>query len=176
MGECIAAKSHFEVWWALRNRALPDYYSTMDDGNYVDFFIATSAAHYKCHFVSIGKIFDRDDRTVGVSRLKDNLKSEGRNDLVALIDDNLSKYNELISKLITIRSKSIAHNEFGLKVEDIYDKNDVKPNDIRALIEETSSTINELGNEYGISNVVFEKGRLEKATLNMLKTLKNGHT
>ena len=55
-----AARAHFHTWWALRNLALPDFYETMSDYTYVDFFHASNAGHYKLFFLALSKIFARE--------------------------------------------------------------------------------------------------------------------
>jgi hypothetical protein len=42
-----SAKAHFQIWWTLLNLALPDYYETMNDMEYVDFFHAINSGNYK---------------------------------------------------------------------------------------------------------------------------------
>jgi hypothetical protein len=44
--EGIAARAHFQVWWALRNLALPRFLPAMDHSAYVDFFHASNSGHY----------------------------------------------------------------------------------------------------------------------------------
>lgn len=70
--EGMAARAHFQVWWTLRNLALPQYLSTMNNLDYVDFFHASNSGHYKLFFISLSKIFDRDDRVSGVKALRED--------------------------------------------------------------------------------------------------------
>ena len=74
--EGIAARAHFQVWWALRNLALPRLLPAMNDLNYVDFFHASNSGHYKLFFIALSKIFDRDDRVAGIRELKKALRAE----------------------------------------------------------------------------------------------------
>ena len=72
--EGIAAKAHFQTWWALRNVALPTYYETMNHYEYVDFFHASNSGHYKLISISLSKIFDPDAKTSGIRSLKNALE------------------------------------------------------------------------------------------------------
>lgn len=68
--EGVAARVHFQVWWALRNLALPKYLLAMNDLTYVDFFHASNSGHYKLFFLALSKIFDRDSRVAGINGFK----------------------------------------------------------------------------------------------------------
>jgi len=79
--EGIAARGHFQVWWALRNLALPRFYETMNNHEYVDFFHAANSSNYKVFLLALSKIFDRDTRVAGLSRLRRLLNEEGKPEL-----------------------------------------------------------------------------------------------
>jgi hypothetical protein len=58
----------------------------------------------------------------------------------------------------------------------VYKLNGITPNQIRALIDETTGAINHIARELGITNTIFESDRGERATLRMLETLERGNT
>lgn len=174
--EGIAARAHFQVWWALRNRAIPKFVSTMNNFEYVDFFHASNAGHYKLFLLALSKIFDRDSRVAGLSELHRALKDEGREDLVNHIHEQLNPLRERITAIMGIRSKSLVHNERLLPRTKVYEIHGITPNEIRALIDKTAETINSVARELGITNTIFEGDRHERAAISMLETLERGNT
>jgi len=169
-----AARAHFQVWWALRNMALPDYLDAMNDLEYVDFFHASNSGHYKLFFITLAKIFDRDDRVAGVKELRKALRAQGRSDLALIIAKELKPITPLVQRILRIRNMRIAHNDLTTPIDKVYRVNGITPNQIRRVIDETCEIINQVAGELGISNRIFEGGRLEQATLRMLETLRQG--
>jgi hypothetical protein len=174
--EGIAARAHFQTWWALRNLALPKYYKVMNDYGYVDFFHASNSGHYKLIFIALSKIYDRDPRTSGLRSLKAALAEAGCSDLESYVDTNLALHENLVARVSKIRSQSIAHNQKDLPRTKVYKINGVTPNQIRLLIEDTCKVINHVGRELGLNNLIFDSDRGERAVLNLLETLEKGRT
>ena len=174
--EGTAARAHFQVWWALRNLAIPRFLPTMNNLEYVDFFHASNAGHYKLFLLALSKIFDRDTRVSGFRKLRRALNDEGRNDLAKYIGKQLNPLRKHITAIMGIRSQSLVHNEQALPRTKVYQINGVTPNQIRALIDKTAETINYVARELGITNTIFESDRGERATIRMLETLERGNT
>lgn len=176
LDEGNSAKAHFETWWALRNRALPDFYSAMNKHEYVNFFHVSNTGHYKLFFISLAKIFDPDTRTSGMRRLKDELKAIDRQDLVDFIESNLAAETPLIEKITKIRSQSIAHNQADLSREKVYEISKVTPDEIRGLIEKTCKEINYVAHTFGFNNLIIDDNIYEQATIKMLEQLNRAKT
>lgn len=174
MEEGIAAKAHFQTWWALRNLALPTYHPTMNDSVYVDFFHASNAGHYKLFFLALSKIFDRDSRVAGISNLRQALSDEGNAHLAHDLEQTLSPHKDLVVRVMNIRNKTIVHNEIEFPREKVYDINGVTPNEIRSLIDVTCEALNVTARALDFSNTIFESDRHETAVLAMLKILQRG--
>ena len=87
--EGISARAHFQIWWALRNLAIPRFLQTMNNPDYVDFFHASNAGHYKLFILALAKIFDRDSRVAGLREFRRALKDEGRNNIAKHIGSEL---------------------------------------------------------------------------------------
>ena len=172
--EGTAARAHFQVWWVLRNVAVPRLLSAMDHPAYVDFFHASNSGHYKLFFIALSKIFDRDDRVAGISELKKALRAEGRTDLALYIASELKPIEQLVVRIMRIRDKSIAHTERRIPRTRVYKINGITPNQIRQVIDQVCSVINHVARDLGISNTIFQSARLEEATLRMLETLRRG--
>lgn len=176
MEEGSAARAHFHTWWALRNLALPDHLPTMNNYEYVDFFHVSNSGSYKLFFLALSKIYDRDERTAGISMLKKELRNAGHADVADEVAKRIDPHEPLVRKVLNIRNKSISHNQADIPREKIYQINDVTPNEIRALIDVTCETINYVSNTLGKSNVISGPERHENAVLKMLEALGRGQT
>lgn len=178
----MVAYAHYETWFTLRGKgkALPKYYEDMNDHRYVDFFYAVNSGNYKLIFIELGCLFDTDDRSASIRNLKVELNKIGRNDLVQHIEQRLGAFEKLVSNVLTIRSKLMAHKEIGASSEEVHKKYGVVPNDIKSLIEECCSLINEVHDEVmGKSHTLLcatTTQRFEKATFNLLDVLRKGRS
>lgn len=170
----IAARAHFQAWWALRNLALPQYHATMSELEYVDFFHAANSGHYVLFFLYLSKIFDRDPRVAGITELKRALVSEGRSPEAKELEDELAPYIGHVQRIMAIRNRSVVHTEMAVSREKVYELNGITPNQIRELIDVTCQAINGVARVLGISNVIFESNRTQEATLRMLEALERG--
>lgn len=171
MEEGSAARAHFQIWWALRNLAIPQYLTTMDDN--ADFFLASSAAHFKSFFLALSKIFDRDQRVSGVSNLKEALRLEGRSKLADDFEKTIEPLATSVTRVMSLRNRTIVHNERELPRDKVYEVYGISPNEIRSLIDSICVAINNVAQGLGITNMIFENDRLERATLAMLERLAN---
>lgn len=172
--EGIKARAHFQVWWILRNRALPKYYKAMSNYTYVDYFHAANSGHYTLFLLSLAKLFDRDPRVAGVRELKRLLRSEGNTPSALSITRALKPHEATIRSVMAIRNGSIVHNEHSIARQRTYEINGVTVNDLRALIDAACKSINMIAADLGITNRIFDSDRTEQATLNMLETLARG--
>ena len=172
--EGIKARAHFQIWWALRNRALPKYYETMSNLEYVDFFHAANSGHYSLFLLSLAKIFDRDPRVAGIKELKRALRAEGRSSTANRVAVALKPHENHVKSVVGIRNSSLVHNEYAVPIRKVYQVNGVTPNELRGLIDAVCTSINEVASELGIVNPIFDSDRAERATLKMLETLARG--
>jgi hypothetical protein len=172
--EAIAARAHYQVWWALRNLAIPKYLSIMNVSTYVDFFHASNAGHYKLFLLALGKAFDRDTRVAGFSELRKSLRAEGRADVAREISRRLKLCEPHVKAILGIRSKSLVHNEQDMPRHKLYKLHGITPNQLRTVVDTVSNVMNYVAQELDIPNGVFEGDRLEKATLALLDALSGG--
>lgn len=172
--EGIKARAHYQVWWALRNRALPRHRATMNDYAYVDFFHAANSGHYTLFLLSLSKIFDRDTRVAGIKELKRALRAEGKTNIANEIARMLKPHEKHVRSVISIRNRSVVHNEYAVSIEKVYQLNGVTPDQLRDLMDATCQAINLAARDLGIVNAIFDSDRAERATLNMLEVLAMG--
>ena len=176
MEEAGAARAHFHTWRVLRNLALPEFYETMNDLSYVDFFHTSNSGHYNLFFLALSKIYDRDPRVSGISQLKDVLRHEDHEHLAEALETSLISMGNLVALVMNIRNKTIVHNERGLSREKVYEINGVTPNEIQHLIDVTCEAINDVARGLGLPNRIAAHDRHERATMSMLERLRNGKT
>ena len=174
--EGINARSHFEIWWTLRNLALPKYWPAMNDLGYVDFFHASNSGHYLLYFLALSKIFDRDPRVAGISELKRALRAEGRTSIALQVARELKPVEKHVKRMMNIRNRSIVHNDHAIPRSKVYEVNGVTPNQLREVIDTACGSINSAAKSLGITNTIFESNRAERATLNMLEALDRART
>lgn len=168
------ARAHFQVWWALRNLALPEYHATMSSFKYVDFFHAANSGHYVLFFLALSKIFDRDPRVAGFFELKRALASEGFHSEALQLEAELKPFEDRVRKVMAIRNRSVVHNEHAIPRHRVYQLNGITPDQLRELIDTSCTAINRVARKLGISNVIFDSTRGQDATLRMLETLEKG--
>ena len=135
MEEGSAARAHFQIWWALRNLAIPQYLPMMNA--HADFFLASNAAHFKSFFLALSKLFDRDLRASGVSNLKDTLRNEGHSKIADDFEKQIEPLATLVERVMSIRNRTIVHNERELPRDKVYEIYGSTPNEIRSLIDST---------------------------------------
>ena len=172
--EGTKARAHYQVWWALQNRALPKYFDAMNDYAYIDFFHAANSGHYTLFLLALSKIFDRDTRVAGIRELNRALRSERKTNIANTVTRMLKPHEKHVSSVMGIRNRSVVHNEHAVSIAKVYQLNGVTPNQLRDLIDTTCKAINFAARDLGIENPIFESDRAERATLNMLEVLSIG--
>ena len=175
------ANGHYQVWFTLRGKgkALDKYYHDMNESAYVDFFKAINIANYKMMFVEIGCIFDTNDKSHRFRDFKNLLKQQGHNDLVKIADEKIGPYSELVSNLLTIRSKLIAHKEKAISPQELHKKHGIKPDDIGSLLSDLAGfmcEVEQVINGGASWSSIGPTDRWEQATWNMLKVLSKGRS
>jgi hypothetical protein len=176
-----AAQAHFQIWFTLREvgKAHPLHFDDMHDSRYVDFFHASSAGHYKLAFIELGCLFDSYPKAASFRALKASLRENGQADIASFIENSLGKYSDLIPKILTIRSKLIAHKELGVTSESVHEENGITPNQIAELINASCEAINEVSLKVlksRNSSIATVSDRFERATFSLLKVLRKGRS
>lgn len=172
--EGTKARAHFQIWWALRNLALPKYLPAMNNMDYVDFFHAAISGHYVLFFLALSKIFDQDSRAAGIKELERALRAEGKTKVATEIERQLKPVEPYVKRVMSIRNRSVVHNEHAIPRNKVYEVNGITPNQLREVIDAACSSINTAARALGIANTVFESDRAERATLNLLEALDVG--
>jgi hypothetical protein len=172
--EASAATVYFHTWWALTSLSKPTYLSTMNNYEFVDFFHAANSGFFKLIFVSIAKLFDADDRTLGVRGFEKVLSASGHSDEASTLKERLAPHTDLVKRILRIRNRSVSHNETAISRDEVYDLNGVTPDEIRNLISEVRNVLNEIAEKMGAANSISEGERSERAVLALLEQLRRG--
>lgn len=172
-----AATAHYQIWFTLRNRALPDYFKTMNNQDYLDFFDASNSGSFKLMFIEIGNLFDSDLRSSSISNLKKSLIEYGFLRFKDNIENNLKLHSKLVHNIISIRNKLMAHKDIDADSDALFEKHGIIPDEIKKLLFDLGLALQKI--EHHINNDssftrVCLNNRFGDATINLLKTLKKG--
>lgn len=171
---------YFHTWWGLVNRALPEHASTINDLSYVDFFHAANSGFFELIFVSLSKLFDRtksgNQEALGFRRFRKMLKQQGYVEEAHLIEQRLSPKEDLVSRIRSIRDRTISHNEAVLTREAVFEQYGITPDEIRELIHDICDVLNEVGRRIGYPTGISDGERSERAVIALLEALRRGRS
>lgn len=171
--EGTKARSYFQIWWVLNNRAyFLDYASTMEHWEYSDFFVAASPGYFTLFVLALGKMFDRDERSAGFYSLRSALEQEGQSEIAKQIRTALAPLTVQVQRLMEIRNQSVVHNSFGIPRDQVYEKNGITIDELRSLVETTCQCITLAATALGIRDHALGSERVANATLKVLAGLK----
>ena len=174
-----AALAHYQIWFTLRGRgkAIDSHLGVMNDHRYVDFFKAANIAHYKMMFIEAACAFDTDDRTNRFRRLKTLLRENGYEGHAVQLEGVVGPYTQLVSNMLTIRSKLIAHKESAISPEELYARHGIVPDRIGEMLSLVADAMREIErtfNDGASSGTTGATQRWERATYGLLEVLQNG--
>ena len=162
----------FHTWWALVAEALPEYHATMSDSAHVDFFHACRAGFLTLVFVSLGRLLDRNRKSLGLKRLQSVLGEHGHTREASQIDNLLSRNHDLVERIRGIRNKASAHTDRELTRDDVYAMYQVTPDEIRKLMSGIVEVVNDVERSLWASGLLISSGqRQEDATIALLRRL-----
>ena len=176
--EAKKSRMYFHTWWGLVNRALPEHASTINDWSYVDFFHAAKSGFFELIFVSLSKLFDRtkfrNQEALGFRRFRKMLKQQGYVEEAHLIEQRLSPKDDLVSRIRSIRGRTISHNDAVLTREAVFRQYGITPDEVRELIDDICEVLNEVGRRIGHPNGISDGELSERAVIALLETLRRG--
>lgn len=171
VSSAAGAKAHYEVWWAQMSDAKPQFVSTMNEHN--DFFRASQDAHYTACFIYLAHLFDKRPDS---SSLPTYLAAIRNSTDPTTFQDIESRFSNLACRaapLVTVRHKLVAHLDVGLSEKDVFSQINMTWNQIRSIIYDSASFVEELaGASHQGAVGIPRDGRLGEATLKLLHALK----
>ena len=138
-----SASLHYDIWWIYKERdSRAKYVNTMNQ--YLDFFLPSLQSHFLSAIVEIYKLFETRKDTANfpalVKLIIDN--SLVKKDTQDEIQKKLKEARILWRKIAILRSELFAHSSIKLTYRAIFEKANVKPNEIKELIERSKNLLN----------------------------------
>lgn len=166
----LAAKIHFDAWWALAGEAKGARKVTMH--KHQDYFGAAWNAQYMSFFVCFAHLFDRRPDSSSLPTYLAKLKAEEGEAVAAPL---FAEYESLASRakpLIVARHKAVAHVDAELTEKDVFLELNVSWKEIRDVLTETINFVVKILGAKSPDELGFPRdGRLRDATFRVLDAL-----
>ncbi len=173
--QAIRAALNYEVWWVYRSSdTRPKYVDVMN--RYTVLFATAIHAHFVAMLVALYGLYETRDDTHSIPQLLETMRTEGKLG-ENLIDAFDSKYQELKPvwvKVSMLRNEAFAHRSATYTMNEVFKRANVKPDDLRVLVDETASLLNEVSRQHDKSVHAFNTGARE-AALALLEDLRRFH-
>ena len=172
LDSAIEAKAHYQIWWALANRARPRYVRSMN--RFADFFIACQRALFDGMIIHIAHLYDRQRSSSSIEAYLRHAKSHLPTSVVSSVKTQLTQFQGIVRAILTIRHNIVAHKCAGLSERAVFKQAGVTPNQMRDLIHASVRIVESFRRAKGWTNGVFDNERFEQSTLGLLKALDVG--
>ena len=163
------ASGHWQVWWAIANKARPDLVPNMN--RFPEFFLATERAHFNSVFINLAHLFDKRRDVSSIERYLKSAKALYSAEEIKSISNRLAKHMVARDGVLDIRNKVIAHKNAGLSERQVFVKAGLRPRMIGGLVDECVTLVNFFADRENWSNRIFTSQRLSESTLGLLHAL-----
>lgn len=140
----VRARAFYEIWWTYEGAdTRPLYLQSMNQHS--EFFRFDSHANFVAMIVHTAMLYDKDDRTVGLSTLLNEIRE--RSDDATRIEDARALLEPLLSvakKVMHLRNNLFAHRNARFSYKDVFDQAAISPNQVRDLIDAALKIANKL--------------------------------
>jgi hypothetical protein len=167
----IAAKTHYEVWWAQASEAKPQLVGVMNA--YSDFFHASYDAHYTAFFVSLAHLFDGRHDSSSIPTYFSVIRPNTDPAAMTVLE---AKYAALASRarpLVIARHKTVAHVDARLTEKDVFGPLNITWNEVRDVIYDAAEFVAHLASSPSGSVGIPPDRRLIEATLKVIRALRS---
>ena len=165
----MKAVAYFHTWRGIRGLGSMDQEAITAYSKYPDFFNACRSGFLALTFVSLGKLFDLSG--FGLQKLGKALYKQGLTKEANIVKSIEPSNQDLVGRIRAIRNKSVSHNQPGMSRDDVHNAYGVTPNEIRGLVEEVRTALNEVGRGMGFPNAISDGSRQERAVNEVLRQL-----
>lgn len=165
----IAAKAHFEVWWAQASEAKPKLVGLMNAHS--DFFHASYDAHYTAFFVNLAHLFDQRADSSSIPTYFAAIRPTMDAASLAVLEAEYAALSARARPLVTARHKTIAHVDARLTEKDVFAPLNITWNEVRDIIYESSEFVAKLASAPSGSIGIPRDRRLIEATLKLIRAL-----
>jgi HEPN domain-containing protein len=136
---------NYEIWWTYQGPdTRPDHVETMN--RYNKFFFTSQHAHFVALLMALYRIFEKRRDTYNVPQLLKRLRKHELLDEPKLdeLEQMHMEARNLWEKVSTLRNEAFGHRSNKLDIGDVFKKANIRPEDIRTLIEKTEELMNTL--------------------------------
>jgi len=140
------AHGAYEIWWVLVSREGRKQYANVML-SYKDFFECIAYSTLTLMVVSLYKLYEEKGNNLSLITMLEKLKV----DLVShkKLSRNISEATRLWKKICILRSNLLAHRSIKLTRQEIYQKANIKPNQVKLLIRLSKIIFNNLSTIIG---------------------------
>ncbi len=165
----IAAKSHYEVWWAQASEAKPKLVGLMNAHS--DFFHASYDAHYTAFFVYLAHLFDGRADSSSIPTYFAAIRPNTESGVMAALETEYAALSARARPLVVARHKTVAHVDARLSEKDIFRPLNITWNEVRDIIYESAEFVARLASAPSGSIGIPRDRRLIEATLKLIRAL-----
>jgi hypothetical protein len=168
-----AAGLNYEIWWAFKSSdTRPKYIDVMN--RYLGYFWVAIHAHFVAMLIALYRIYETRPDTHNFPKLLDRLEANGAltADVIASLRSQYQQLKPLWVKVSILRNEAFAHRPIELDTGAVFAKAGVTRNELKALVEQTKSMLNELTRELKDSAHAFNLNAT-RDTIRMLEALKS---
>lgn len=165
----IAAKAHYEVWWAQASEAKPQLLAVMNAHS--DFFFASYDAHYTAFFVNLAHLFDTRSDSSSIPTYLSAIRAASDPATLAVLETEYSSLAARARPLVVARHKTVAHIDARLSEKDVFAPLNITWNEVRTIIYESAEFVAHLASAPSGSVGIPRDGRLIEATLKLIRAL-----
>ncbi|MBL8707692.1 MAG: hypothetical protein JNL25_00745 [Rhodospirillaceae bacterium] len=140
----VRARAFYEIWWTYEGAdTRPLYLQSMNQ--YSEFFRFDSHATFVAMIVHTAMLYDKDDRTVGLRALLNEIGEHS--DDATRIEDAKALLVPLVSvakKVMHLRNNLFAHRNARFSYKEVFDQAAIAPDQVRDLIDAALQIANKL--------------------------------
>ncbi len=169
----IAAGFHHEIWWVFRSKdTRPKYLEVMN--RYLTFFRAAISAHFIAMLVCLYRVYETRIDTHNIPTLLDRLEADGAldNEVIASLRAQYALAKPIWIKVSILRNEVFGHSALGTDADEAFEKADVKPDELKELVDITKKLLNDLTLKLRDSTHAFNLSAT-RDTVRLLEALKN---
>jgi len=167
---------NYEVWWVYKGKdTRPKYVDGMN--KYSLFFQTSIHAHFVALLVELYRLYETRNDTYNIPGLIKELRDQNAfsNEVLEEIERLYKdEAKPLWIKVSILRNKAFGHRSNAHTVKGVFEEAEVKPNELRSLVEVTKKLMNRITNEWDRSAHAFNLGSRE-SLINLLEDIKKLH-
>ena len=145
----VQAARNYDIWWALKeSNNRKKYVETMN--HYPLYFLTAIGAHFTAFVTILYRVLEKRRDTHNLPRLLKRLRKEPNysNSRLDEFDEACENLKSAWKKVAVLRNNALSHRSVDLDVNEVFRKAELKPDDIRIMIDDLFHLVNDMGHEY----------------------------